>query len=325
MRLLVVALLSMMMLADFPALASEPHTLTVAGEARTYRIHLPPAYKPGGPALPMVLALHGGGGSGEQMERDYGLDTYADRAGMIMVYPDGIPAPLASKLHTWNAGGCCGKAARDNSDDVGFLSTVIDVVIRDYGADARHVFVTGHSNGSMMSYRLACEIPSKIAAIAPVSGQRFDCPHLTPVPVLHIHGTLDHCTNYNGGESCGGCLSSAFHLPTLGGDRFPCEAVEPSLSSLAAGYGCGAETEVISRNGPVVCSRWKNCPLHGTVTFCRIEGGGHVWQGAKPLPFCLSRPEGSMCKNWVENAGPILSGVDTNKLIFDFFTSRLSH
>lgn len=299
------------------------HNMTFDGVSRDYIVHLPPSWKPGGPALPVVVALHGGGGSAARMEAGYGLDAYADRYGMIMVYPDGA-ASLIGNFNTWNAGACCGRAKRENSDDSGFIAAVIDAVVREYGADAKHVFVTGHSNGAMMAYRLACDIPDKIAAIAPVGGESvYDCPHLKPVPVLHIHGTEDHCAHYNGGPTCGGCFSAVFGLPSGSWDTWPCEGVEKSLAARAAAYGCSAATVITKQAGPVSCESWKGCPAPGSVTLCRIEGGGHAWQGAQPPRFCARNPDGRLCRNWTAEVGPILSGVDTDGLIFDFFVQQL--
>src|SRR4051812_34206015 len=81
-------------------------TLTVGGRSRTYRVRLPAGYT-GGPT-PLVFALHGGFGSGEQLETaQAGLDPIADREGFALVYPDGIArnetatGPLG-QARTWN-------------------------------------------------------------------------------------------------------------------------------------------------------------------------------------------------------------------------------
>ncbi len=63
-------------------------SLEHGGLTRTYRIHIPPAYTPAKP-IPLVLALHGGGGRGVSMERLTGLSPIADKAGFIVVYPMG--------------------------------------------------------------------------------------------------------------------------------------------------------------------------------------------------------------------------------------------
>ena len=70
------------------------------------------------------------------------------------------------------------------------------------------LFETGHSNGAMLAWRLACERPDLVAAIAPNSGEaRLDQLHCIkgpPVPVLAFHGTADPCATYKSGP-CGDC------------------------------------------------------------------------------------------------------------------------
>ena len=310
-------------LFSVPARAADMDSiLQYGGLTRDYIVHTPPQYKSdGGPVLPVVLALHGGGGSAQGMKEMYGLDAYADRAGMIMVYPDAIPSAIGS-FHTCNAGGCCGPAKKEGVDDTGFIAAVVDAVVSTYHADAKHVFVTGHSNGAMMAYRLACEIPGKIAAIAPVSGQSvFPCPQTSPVPVLHIHGTLDICALYSGGL-CGGCFADALGLP--GADKkWPCEGVQKSLARRAQSYGCGAGMETVFTRGPVDCERWKGCPDSGTVALCSVRGGGHHWQGARLPEACEKKPGSEFCRRWLNEVGPVLGGVDYGGIIFDFFSDQV--
>ncbi len=73
--------------------------------------------------MPLVLLLHGGGGTGEGMEKLTlgGFNRLADREGFVVVYPDGI------EKH-WNDGRGLEayRAHRENIDDVGFVSALID-------------------------------------------------------------------------------------------------------------------------------------------------------------------------------------------------------
>ncbi|MCI0540572.1 MAG: hypothetical protein L0Z50_35680, partial [Verrucomicrobiales bacterium] len=150
---------------------SEIRSLSHGGLKRTYRIHIPPSIPPSGlpsgkrnkPA-PLLLALHGGGGAGKSMQKLAGLNALSDKEGFIAVYPDGVDGH-------WNDGrGLDYRAHRENIDDVGFIAALIDRLGKDLNVDPGRVYVTGMSNGALFAHRLACEIPEKIAAIAPVEG-----------------------------------------------------------------------------------------------------------------------------------------------------------
>ena len=87
---------------------------------------MPPNLEPGQP-VPLLVALHGGTGSGTQFEQNSGFDQLADRYGFIVVYPDGVGiGRKGNALRTWNGGGCCGPAARQQVDDVGFIRQLVE-------------------------------------------------------------------------------------------------------------------------------------------------------------------------------------------------------
>jgi poly(3-hydroxybutyrate) depolymerase len=131
---------------------------------RTFVIHVPPSYK-ASVATPVVLMFHGGFGNGAQFEKNSGMDKLADQEGFITVYPDGLgPVP------TWNGGDCCGYARKNNIDDVGFVSDLIDYLETKLNVDPDRIYASGMSNGGILCYRLACELSDKIAAIGPVEG-----------------------------------------------------------------------------------------------------------------------------------------------------------
>lgn len=167
------------------------------GLERTFRVHVPPesAMDAG---FPLVLVFHGGGGSGEQIElRSSGFSELADEEGFVAVYPDGTGV-----LKTWNGGGCCGAAVREDVDDVGFVRDLLDHLEESLCIDSSKVFATGMSNGGILSHRLACEFSDQIAAIAPVAGTDMTdiCTPSSPVSVLQIHGSEDGHVPYEGGE-----------------------------------------------------------------------------------------------------------------------------
>ena len=136
---------------------------------------MPPNYRKG-EKLPLVIALHGGGGNAQNMEMMSGFSEKADKENFAVVYPNGSGRISNNILLTWNAEGCCQYAAENKIDDVGFISALIDKLVGDYGIDSKRIYATGFSNGAMMSFKLGEKIPDKIAAIAPVSGAILKAP-----------------------------------------------------------------------------------------------------------------------------------------------------
>ena len=138
------------------------------GRIRNYIIHIPSNYDAEEP-IPLVLALHGGGGNSENMQDKTGFNQLANEEGFIVVYPDGT-GRLRNRLLTWNSGHCCGFAFKNDIDDVGFIRTLIEQIQQEFLIDTNKIFITGHSNGGMMTYRLGSELSDIVAAIAPVAG-----------------------------------------------------------------------------------------------------------------------------------------------------------
>src|SRR5258708_17603405 len=172
--------------------------LAFGGRDRSYIAHVPPAAG-SRRLLPLLFVFHGGGSNAAGQQRFSRLDGLADRAGFVLVYPNG-----RGRFHrflTSNAGTCCGSAAVERVDDAGFSLAVLDDVARRLPVDRERVYATGMSNGAMMAHRLGAEASEAMAAIAPVAGgmvfQRFA--PARPVPVLHIHSLDDPRALYHGG------------------------------------------------------------------------------------------------------------------------------
>jgi polyhydroxybutyrate depolymerase len=144
-------------------------TLQHDGRERRYLIHDYSGDKP----APVVFVLHGGGGHPENAENMSQFDVIAAREKLIVVYPGGTGGMPGGRLLTWNAGHCCAYARENNVDDVGFIRTIIDGLVASGRADPKRIYVTGMSNGAMMSHRLARELPDRIAAIAPDRRRRL--------------------------------------------------------------------------------------------------------------------------------------------------------
>ena len=188
-------------------------TVQVGEQKRTCVVHLPPSYN-GRRPLPLVIAVHGAGGTGSGMAAVTGFNAMADKAGFIAAYPDGI----VGKNRGWNA--LFGKAIAggqgaqvDDVDDVGFVRSLIDSLHKSYHTDPLRVFVCGHSSGAYMAYRVAIDLADKIAAAGVVNGSLgirlldgkpsiADIPKpVAPVSVIHICGGKDNLVKFAGGQT----------------------------------------------------------------------------------------------------------------------------
>jgi polyhydroxybutyrate depolymerase len=255
--------------------------LVVGNRTRHYLLHVPPEAVRQGP-LPVVIALHGGGTTAIRLKAYAGLDQLADRDGFVVVYPEGS-GPIERHLLTWNAGDCCVHASERGVDDVGFILDVLRDVARRLPVDRTRVYITGHSNGAMMAYRMAAEVPERIAAIAPVAGamavDRF-APAL-PVPVLHIHSVNDGQALYMGG------VGAPFPLTDI---RVLHRPVEPELARWVERNGCPAQAQVRERRaGPAQGDRPAQtatllvhapCATGAEVWLWKLTGVGHTWPGS---------------------------------------------
>jgi polyhydroxybutyrate depolymerase len=308
-------------LSAVPAVAGPSrHTIHHDGEARVYLLDAPS--KPAKKKYPVVIALHGGGGNAAGMRKKTRFERFGGGEEFIVVHPQGIAKrTLGKTLATWNAGSCCGLARKKNVDDVGFLSKLIDRLVRTRGADPRRIYVTGHSNGGMMAYRLACEIPSKIAGIAPVGAPvRADtCVAKEPVPILVVHGDSDACGNFAGGRDCGGCFQKFLGIPFKGDNQGPCEPVPVHVANWARARGCEGLPDSVEL-GPAMRSVYKKC--RSPVVFDVVLEHGHGWPGLSrrdATPACRKRPKGFMCRRWIEAVGPYASGYSASERIWEFF------
>jgi polyhydroxybutyrate depolymerase len=311
---LLIAVLSFLMVTAtgfLPAESSQvfppgDHTITFnhGGRERSAIVHVPPRL-PDTRAIPVVLNFHGGGGYGSQ-EKEYALmDGLADREGFVAVYPNGT-GHFGNRLLTWNAGTCCGYAAINKVDDVGFVRELIAQLSERLAIDRRRIYATGLSNGGMMSYRLGSEAADLIAAIAPVAGGMV-LPRIKTsrsVPVMHIHSVDDPRALYTGG------LGMPFPLTKS-------QVFHPNIDQMIARWvthdGCGAEPTVAERRAnhdgrghTATRYVYMNCRDGGEVVLWKLTGAGHVWPSGrqKYLELLL---------------GPSTDVIDANQEMWNFF------
>ncbi|WP_319380459.1 hypothetical protein [Thiomicrorhabdus sp.] len=178
------------------------YQIQVDGLDRSYHLHYPPNFQnraKGSTAL--FLFLHGGGkSSGEDVSKRIGLNALADKNGFIAVYPDGVGSQ-------WNDGrnGHLRKGEDiSRVDDVHFFSVLLDHLQKIPQVNADQTFVSGASNGGMMTLRLGCELSERFTAISAIIANLPknilpECRPRAALPVLIMNGTEDPLVPWKGG------------------------------------------------------------------------------------------------------------------------------
>ena len=282
------------------------HVLEHDGLRRDYLLHLPPSHD-GDQAWPLVIALHPFAATGAMMARTTNFDPIADEEGFIVCYPEGV-------TFLWN-GDPTDEAKGllvEDADDVGFIDLLIDQLIEDYGADPSRVYVTGASNGGLMTHRLACALGDRIAAAAPVmitlpEGFPEGCEGGSAVPMLMIFGTEDPFFPWEGGAVQQGPSSAVTYLSAADTVDFwvarngaAAEAEVEALPDLDPGDGTRVyrETHAAGESG-------------AEFLFYRVEGGGHTWPGSR-----------SNLLESLAGVGRVSQDIDASRVIWDFFKTK---
>ncbi len=233
--------------------------------------------------LPLVIFLHGAGGSARQAMQQTGLAELGARAGFIAVFPEGLAAPQGQEnagIQTWNAWSCCGFARDQKSDDVGFLAALIGRLKADYPVDPRRIHLAGFSNGAMLASRFALERPGIVAAIASVAGYLpCDAPApKEPLPVLVIHGNHDRVARF--GPAPGQPRTGRFC------EDFPAKAQVDfwvrglSLKARPQQVQDGKKSRArVERYGP------DKKAGRAAVEYVIVKGGGHAWPGGERVRY----------------------------------------
>ena len=276
--------------ANFPGPGSYTVRQPFPEGQRSYRVYIPPSYSDTGDPVALVVVMHGAGGTGANTESFTGFDALADQENFIVVYPDGLG-------NVWNDGRQ-GDPRVGKVDDVHFLDSAVQFVGKMLHVDPNRVYASGYSMGGMMSYRLACALPNRFAAIASVASTMpfylLDiCDSTLPIPVMVIQGTDDPVVPWTGVKNA--YLSAA---QTIGywGDHNRCSgdfAVE-TLPDIAP-----ADHTLVMRQQLEGCAA--DMVLYG------VYWGGHTWPG-HPIN--------------VAQLGQTSQDVDATALIWEFFKAH---
>ncbi|MEM7401411.1 MAG: PHB depolymerase family esterase [Pseudomonadota bacterium] len=228
--------------------------------------------------LPLLIALHGGGGTSKQLisHTKRRFNILADAESFYVVYPQGLKKG-------WNDGRNDLKqfATVNNIDDVGYIQKLIHYLTSKYNIDVKRIFVTGISNGGFMSFRLACELEDEINAIAPLTATISEdvfksCNGNSNVGLMLMNGTEDPIVPYDGG-----------YVELFGKKRGKIASTRMTIDRWLEMLRCKNEPIISElpdneKDGTTVTTfEYRQCNGNGTISLYRINGGGHTWPGAK--------------------------------------------
>ncbi len=151
---------------------------------------LVPENLPVGEAVPMVLDLHGGGGSNSLQYNMSGFAELAESEGFIVAYPQ------AYGERYWNIDI---DGLRNEYNDIGFMRMIINTTSEQHMIDSHRIHMTGWSNGCMMTQRFAVETQGVLASSGCMSGylmKEAPSTYTSPIPFMEVHGMLDPMVQY---------------------------------------------------------------------------------------------------------------------------------
>lgn len=202
----------------------------------------------------------------------------AEKEGFIVAYPNGT-GPFRKFFLSWNVGPCSRIPGYGSADDLDFIRQLIITLRSQYAIDPNRIYVAGLSNGGMLAYQIAENMPELVAAICPVSSCMFGVANQnkTPISVIAIHGLRDRVIPFKGG------VGSYFGYPIR------TTRVADAIDYWVKRNGCSA-TPCHEQNGSVSKDTWRGGSGNSEVCLCTIVQGGHAWPGGKRVFPLADRP-----------------------------------
>ena len=216
-------------------------------------------------SMPVLFALHGYGSTAETHKNYTNYQPLAETSKFIVIYPQGsyFQSTFTSGNH-WNVGSW---TAGSTADDVDFINEVIDLVSKKESINQNRIYSSGMSNGGFMSYHLACNLSSRIAAIASVTGSMSketleNCSPSHPTPILQIHGAFDVTVPFDG--------DSTLNM----------ESIDNVLNYWSTYNSCDPTPTLAVMDYPnfsIDYKKYNNCLNNVNVELYKISNMGHTW------------------------------------------------
>lgn len=253
-------------------------TITYQNNSRKYILHIPSSYN-GTSEFPLVVFLHGGGGSAASAVNFTNFNQVSKSENFLMVYPQAF-FEASPNSFVWADGR---GLAPDNQgiDDVGFIDQLVMSLKQEYKINAKRVYLCGFSNGSFLTQRVAFEKNGQFAAFGTIGGTMMKNLYDTgnpqrAIPQVFIFGTTDPLVPYNGGI-------------VVGSNTLPIVGIEQAVSYWVTKNNCQTTLPTVNLpninttdNSTVTVYEYTNGVCNNSkVKFYKINGGGHTWAGVK--------------------------------------------
>ena len=269
------------------------------GLERCWDVYIPQGINPNNclnVSCPIVIDIHGFGGTPEMQKAVSGFDDLADEYGFLVVYPRGYE-------NSWNSGWCCGEARDEGLNDVGFLIKMTLEVEQRWNTDPERRYVTGLSNGCSMSQRLANEASHIFTAVGCMAHYLLEqaYPGYSPIPIMEVHGTLDPIVPYGISYT-----SSAIFANNLKGEEGAVKNLEV-WADMNVCSGSSPDIEIVEYDFSII--GYSQCQNNTEVRLLTLNFGGHN-------PYVKDYPIDDPI------LGPILTGnptgLDVSRLTWEF-------
>lgn len=271
---------------------------------RSYLVYVPGFCEAGAP-LPVVVTLHGAGGTAAGMVRTSGWDAAAEREGFIAVFPNAVPYDpeepprFYRNPQVWNDGSGRSRQEEAGIDDTGFIGAMLDDLISRYSIDLQRVYVNGISNGASMAFRLGIELSHRFSAVAAVAGHCWfrDAVPERPLSLLYIIGGADPLAPPAGGT---------VRLPW--GTSICAPPPRESVMTWARMVECPLKPRFEEQRDGMTVQVYEPGLGGARVVFYEVHQMGHVWPGGvNTLPKRLVGTDPGL--------------INATALIWDFFQS----
>ncbi|WP_181347875.1 PHB depolymerase family esterase [Thalassobacillus sp. CUG 92003] len=226
-----------------------------------------------GERLPLVFCFHGAGSSAKEHMAMTRFHHKVEEENIIVVFPEAIQLDAQKRMSKqWNEGRAKNPVFQHGIDDEQFVMDMIDFFKDTINVDDKRIFVTGFSNGSAFSLKLALRYQDVFAGVGGVAGPVVkDSAERTnwrrPMPLIFFMGEKDPVVPYDG----------VFHPPYVIDQLLSAEETAAHFAqSLTAPLQ--KRVEELDAAGPGFKQTFSGRE-GDAVVFYSMEEAGHTWPG----------------------------------------------